>query len=104
MPRYIDADELDIFLLDCLNRIDKHEERELYKYIDWLKTRFSMIPIVDVALVVHGKWISETHYGDIIGYTCSVCGTTQCIIDGTPEDNEWEFCPHKDCGAKMDLE
>lgn len=32
-------------------------------------------------------------------YKCSACGETQMLIDGTPEDNGWIFCPH--CGERL---
>ena len=49
-----------------------------------------------------GKWIScenETGEGSNT-YKCSACGGIQMIIDGTPKENGWAYCPH--CGAKMD--
>lgn len=33
-------------------------------------------------------------------YKCSHCGEEQRLIDGTPKDNGWLYCPN--CGAKMD--
>lgn len=41
---------------------------------------------------------SETGEGSNT-WRCSECGEIQVLIDGTPEDNEWNFCPH--CGARM---
>ena len=49
-----------------------------------------------------GKWIScenETGEGSNT-YKCSACGEIQMIIDGTPKENGWAYCPH--CGAKME--
>ena len=51
-----------------------------------------------------GKWIfceNETGEGSNT-YKCSACGEIQMIIDGTPKENGWAYCPH--CGAKMDEE
>lgn len=48
------------------------------------------------------KWIScenETGEGSNT-YKCSACGEIQMIIDGTPKDNGWKYCPH--CGVKME--
>ena len=54
--------------------------------------------------VIHAHWIScenETGEGSNT-YKCSACGEIQMLIDGTPKDNGWAYCPH--CGAKMDGE
>lgn len=51
-----------------------------------------------------GKWIfceNETGEGNNT-YKCSACREIQMIIDGTPKENGWAYCPH--CGAKMDDE
>ena len=59
------------------------------------------LPAADVAPVVHGHWeVVEEMYGDI-HWRCSVCGIEWCFIEGTPEENETNYCPN--CGAKMDL-
>ena len=52
--------------------------------------------------VEHGRWIpceSETGEGSNT-YKCSACGEIQMIIDGTPKENGWKYCPY--CGARMD--
>ena len=47
-----------------------------------------------------GKWkMWEDYYGSNV-YKCSVCGVDWDIIDGTPEDNDMNYCPN--CGAKME--
>lgn len=54
--------------------------------------------------VVHAHWIpceDETGEGSNT-YKCSACGEIQMIIDGTPKENGWAYCPN--CGAKMDEE
>lgn len=56
----------------------------------------------DVQEVRHGKWIYD---GSDIGwanYKCSSCGECFVLEAGTPQENEYNFCPH--CGAKMDKE
>ena len=65
-----------------------------------------IIPDVDAATVVHGKWIDKGWDGDfswrIDGrgscwkvMACSACGENLCSSTKT------DYCPH--CGAKMDL-
>lgn len=46
-----------------------------------------------------GKWIEHDDYlGDVI-YECSVCKEPFVLIDGTPAENLYNFCPN--CGADM---
>lgn len=57
---------------------------------------------IDSAPAVHAHWIpyeSETGEGSNT-YKCSACGEIQMLIDGTPKENGWKYCPH--CGARMD--
>lgn len=50
---------------------------------------------------MHAHWIpceNETGEGSNT-YKCSACGEIQMIIDGTPKENGWAYCPH--CGEVM---
>lgn len=58
-------------------------------------------PSADVAPVVHGRWedsIDEWFGTDV--YTCSECRESYVLVEGTPKENLWHYCPN--CGAKMD--
>lgn len=58
-------------------------------------------PATDVAPVVHGRWedsIDEWFGTDV--YTCSKCRESYVLVEGTPKQNLWNYCPN--CGAKMD--
>ena len=33
-------------------------------------------------------------------YTCSKCRESYVLVEGTPKENLWNYCPN--CGAKMD--
>ena len=54
----------------------------------------------------HTKSVRRGHWETIEGwdgdelYRCSECGAEFVLIDGTPNDNEYWYCPH--CGARMD--
>ena len=52
-------------------------------------------PSVDVAPVVHGRWIEQEKYTFGTMYDCSICG--ERILDN---GHSWNYCPN--CGAKMD--
>lgn len=49
-----------------------------------------------------GKWIEREGWDGDVYYECSVCGEPFCLIDGTPTDNMYNYCPN--CGAKMESE
>lgn len=59
-------------------------------------------PSADVQPVKHGKWEELTDYGGWgdTHYRCSVCGEEWYLEDGTPQQNNMNFCPR--CGSRMD--
>ena len=64
------------------------------------KDVLSMLPAVDAAPVVHGRWEEvDDGWGEWY-YRCSACGCEWFLEDGTPAENGMNYCPR--CGAKMD--
>ena len=59
-------------------------------------------PTVDAAPVQHGCWIPRDGYDGDEYYECSVCGEPWVLNDGTPQENNMNYCPR--CGAMMDGE
>ena len=49
-----------------------------------------------------GHWEEEEMYDGDVAYRCSECGEEFCLIEGTPIDNLYNYCPN--CGAKMEGE
>ena len=49
--------------------------------------------------VVHGEWLAEDNIFDDSTWICSVCHEPWVLIDGTPKDNNMNYCPN--CGALM---
>ena len=47
-----------------------------------------------------GHWIEKDGFDGDTYYDCSECGESFCLIDGTPTDNLYNYCPN--CGAKME--
>lgn len=45
-----------------------------------------------------GRWIEHDDFDN--SWECSACNEVVDIIEGTPMDNEYRFCPW--CGAKME--
>lgn len=105
MAKYINREEL----VEWLKRIplkDLSDGRGLCRVImeDDFKRAIRTIPagtIIDVAPVVHGRWEDSTD--EWVGtdvYTCSKCRESYVLVEGTPKQNLWNYCPN--CGAKMD--
>lgn len=46
-----------------------------------------------------GEWIEKEVFDGDTAYECSECGELFCLIDGTPTDNLYKFCPN--CGCSM---
>ena len=61
-------------------------------------------PAADVAPVRHGRWERRNMglWDEDYAYVCSACGEVWTLIDGTPEDNNMNYCPN--CGARMGKE
>ena len=50
---------------------------------------------------IHGQWILYEDE-DTNAWECSVCHKVQQLMNGTPFENNWHYCPS--CGAKMEQE
>ena len=46
-----------------------------------------------------GQWMEFDDYNT---FRCSACGILWTTIEGTPIDNDMNFCPN--CGAKMEVD
>ena len=99
--RPIDADELKITLTNWI-RLHWDEaftaDDMAYAYLEMINEELTL----KMKPVIHAHWIpceNETGEGSNT-YKCSACGEIQMLIDGTPKENGWKYCPH--CGAKMD--
>ncbi len=90
--RLIDADAL-------MNQL----EREVELADDW-KTAHEIANVVKYFPTIEpqrmrGRWETiEGWDGDEV-YRCSECGEEYVLIDGTPKENGYHFCPN--CGADM---
>lgn len=50
----------------------------------------------------HGEWVEVEDYNGDIHYQCDQCKEEYVLIDGTPQDNGYNFCPN--CGARMEAD
>ena len=69
-------------------------------WVDDMLDEVECFQTADVAQVVHGRWEDSTD--DWLGtdvYTCSKCRESYVLVEGTPKENLWHYCPN--CGAQM---
>ena len=91
-------------LIEATNVESSPEEMKVLDNILFRMWQMGWLPDLETETfpVVHTHWIpceNETGEGSNT-YICPACGEIQILIDGTPKENGWEFCPH--CGARMD--
>ena len=46
-----------------------------------------------------GHWIEKEDFNGDTYYDCSECGESFCLMEGTPTDNLYNYCPN--CGCRM---
>lgn len=63
---------------------------------------YAMERILDGKILKPGHWIEKDGFDGDVYYDCSECGESWTTIEGTPWDNEWNYCPN--CGARMESE
>ena len=70
-----------------------------YKKFAWgMEIFIDTLPSADVEPVRRGHWIC---IGDIDEYIfeCSECHEIYCLNDGTPKEQQYNYCPN--CGTKL---
>lgn len=83
-------------LIDALYDLDEAD------YVDktFIEEELKKVPSVQPEQKT-GRWIEiETDNYDT--WRCSECDEYFCLYEGTPQDNEYYYCPN--CGAKMRME
>ena len=110
--RLIDADKLMKYLESIFNEHKAESSQDGHNddpFVDGESSAMHNVfeaiseqPTVDAQPVVHAHWIDEElELGeDFSIYKCSNCGEEFQLMDGTPNDNDYDYCPH--CGARMD--
>ena len=94
--RLIDADELPITSVGICDAMGNNYGCADVVFADDVKNA----PTVDAEPVRRGKWIEiEDDVTFDTMYKCSECGEEYMLIDGTPAQNLYNYCPN--CGAKM---
>lgn len=103
MAEYIEREKIVYpFLHVRLWGVNESTRRAHNEGVKAVKDNIESMPAADVTPVVHGTWEERDDGWGGTYYHCSACGEDWCIIEGTPDENNWNYCPH--CGAKMDQE
>ena len=97
--RLIEADALNTFLKEHWQWLDDGEYADGFHDVIELLEK---VPTIEAEPVRHGRWIEQEAPNMDTYYDCSVCGESFCLIEGSPMDNLYIYCPN--CGAKMDKE
>lgn len=66
---------------------------------EFLLEHMRNVPSADVVERKRGEWIYKPDDYDESTWECSNCKEPWTLIDGTPQDNNMNFCPN--CGADM---
>ena len=85
---------------DAISRTDAI--RVASGYCHWSNIPKELEKLPSVSTEKTGRWIEQEGYDGDTYYDCSECGESFCLIDGTPTDNLYNYCPN--CGAKMEVE
>ena len=99
MAEYIERERTVELLRSLGNREYRKEKGTIQDAIKMISYH-EYTPAADVAPVVHGRWEDSTD--DWLGtdvYTCSKCRESYVLVEGTPKENLWHYCPN--CGAQM---
>lgn len=96
---------------DAIDALKKYEELESNNFTD--TSPISMMTVATIANCIEeiinipsaeperrkGKWIEQDDGWDGVYYECSCCKEAFTLLDGTPSDNLYNFCPN--CGADL---
>lgn len=99
MGRYIDAETFAERMLEQWYTADEEKKAEIVAVLSNIVTPILVsIPTAEVQPVRHGEWI-EQEEPYVNTYECSNCKRWFVLEDGTPKENDYNYCPN--CGANM---
>ena len=87
---------------DFLHDYEFEDARRIYTNGSRLIPAFRVKQMMEhYAPVRHGRWEDSTDewFGTDV-YTCSKCRESYVLVEGTPKENLWHYCPN--CGCRMD--
>lgn len=91
--------EIDIPSPTVPEYIEHHEQiQSVWKLLDKKQKELYVLPSAQPQRQ-KGEWIEDDDGWDEVIWRCSECDAVFTLVDGTPKENEYYFCPH--CGADM---
>ena len=84
------------YIAKYLSQYLYNDVRETVEVID---EYIGELPSVNPQEQKTGHWIEKDGFDGDVYYDCSECGESWTTIEGTPWDNEWNYCPN--CGCRM---
>lgn len=91
-------------IANYVDEMSKHfctKDNEYYDALMDAEDAIDDLPPADVAPVRHGRWEKNDYLFLDTLYRCSVCGEEFYLENGTPQENQYYYCPN--CGARMDV-
>ena len=82
-----------------VHHIGEYPHIRLKEALDMALSALRPVSREQVEKVWRGEWEYHPEDYDELTWTCSRCGEVWTLIDGTPDDNNMDFCPA--CGAPM---
>ena len=83
---------------EAINEMSNALKRVFVEHRDIAEKAMNKLPPVTPQPKI-GHWIEEEVFDGEVAYKCSECGGLFELENGTPKDNEYNFCPK--CGARM---
>jgi len=84
--------------IDAIDRLDIPEDMCVFEILSHIELEIGNLPSAQPERK-RGKWIEDDDGWDEVIWRCSECDAVFTLVDGTPKENEYYFCPH--CGADM---
>lgn len=78
---------------------DNKDIRDYNALIEFIDASLRPVSREQVEKAWKGNWKFEPDVYDSATYVCSKCGEPWTLIDGTPVENNMNFCPN--CGAAL---
>lgn len=101
------ANAIDTITVKAAEEADRFIFEVIKPYCDYVSKREITKKDLELALTQYfskdpcrnGHWIENDGWDGDVYYECSVCKEAFCMMDGTPVENMYYYCPH--CGAAM---
>lgn len=92
ISRQAALNELHLLAIEALRK----QRRDYCAIIDICSNKIKSLPAVQPEQKI-GRWIEQTDTQNDVYYVCSNCKEAFTLIEGTPTDNLYNYCPN--CGS-----